>query len=107
MLNNAQIKCMGYIAFSDYELIDGEQQIWKGNVVFDKSASSDDRVMFFSRKYDRKNSDIDRMLDEYEVKDESILGFKFLLVPKEKILFAYLPPSTIIRPNIKFPKSQM
>jgi len=96
-LNNAQIKCIGCIAIYDYEEVDAEQNIWKGTPVFQAEADIEERTIFFSRKYDRVNSDVDRMLDEYVVKDESVIGVPFILIPKEKMLFLYQPPSTIIR----------
>ena len=98
-LNNAQIRCFGCVAIYDYEIIDAKQKIWKGKLVTDLAATSEDNIVFFSRHYDRVNNDVDRMMQEYEIVNESIIGVKFLLVPKDKMLFAYQPPSTIIIPK--------
>lgn len=116
--NNARIGCMSRFAIQDIEPVDAvaklgvENQkidgVWKGLVVFDanmpKNLLSD--VVFFSRHYDRKNSDMDRMLEEYAIDDESIIGVKFLLVSREKLLFFYAatPKGGIIVPNLKISK---
>lgn len=99
-LNNAQIACINRVAIYDYEIVDAEQQIWKGKPVLVKGAPVvEDAIVFFSRRY-RDDSDMDKMLEEYEMKNESLIGVKFLLVPREKLLFGYTPPSTIIRPDM-------
>lgn len=104
-LNNARIKSMSYAVFYDYEVVDERQGIWKGKLVLDADARTDDKVMYFLRKYDRKDNDVDRMLQgEFEFIDTNILGVKFLLVPKDKVLFAYEPSTIIIRPPIKIAK---
>ena len=98
---NAQIICRGCTAIFDYTCVDEQQQIWKGRPVFDPSSKDYGRWIFFSRRYDSVNSDIDRMIEEYEVFDESLIGVKFVLVPSQKILFFYEEPSTILRPQIR------
>ena len=99
-LNNAQIQCIGRVAIYDCEIVDAEQKIWKGNPVVNGGCPVEDATIFFSRRYD-KNSDMDKMLEEYEIKNESLIGAKFLLVPREKLLFGYTPESSIIRVNKK------
>ena len=106
-LNNAQIKCMGRVDIMDYEIVDAAQKIWKGLVVFDAKNSGEDHIVYFSRRYDVVTNDIDRMLEEYEIKNTSIIGVKFLLIPREKLLFAYEPPSSILRPQIHLSKKGM
>ena len=100
--NNARIRCFGKVAIRDWEVVDGKAKVWKGIVVPNAGTKSDDNIVFFSRKYDYVNSDIDRMLDEVEIKDSSLLGFPFLLVPKDKLLFGFLPHSSIVIPEVAF-----
>ncbi len=100
-LNNATIQGINYIAIYDYKIVDAEQKIWRGKLVHAPAPVSDEASVFFSRKYDREKSDIDRMLDEYEIKDTTLIGAKFLLVPREKLLFGYTPESIIVKPHIK------
>ncbi len=101
--NNARIRTFANVAIKDYKVVDTKQEIWKGFIVENAGTKSDDKIIYFSRKYDYKNSDIDRMLAEHEILDESLLGFSFLLIPKDKLLFGFLPHSSILIPNVDFP----
>lgn len=104
-LNNAIIAPMGRVAIYDYEVVDADQKIWKGMpVTFPGSPVPEGVAVYFSRRYNKDN-DMDRMLEEYEIKNETLMGAKFLLVPKEKLLFAYTPTTSIIRPNLKLRKT--
>lgn len=97
-LNNARIACFGKVAVYDYELVDEKQQIWKGKVVIDDNSAFQGKTeMFFSRRYDPA-SDMDKMLEEYEITDEELMGVKFLMVPKEKLLFIFSPSTSIVLP---------
>ena len=96
-LNSADARFTNHFAFIEIEVVDEKIGLWKGKPIMPSGPEEAFKFGFFSRKYDRKNSDIDRMLEEFWVEDESILGVKFLLVPREKVLFAYNPPSSIIK----------
>jgi len=97
-LNNARIACFGKIAVYDYECVDEKQQIWKGQVVIDANSRFEGKTeLFFSRRYSQDN-DLDKMIEEYEITDEDLIGAKFLLVPREKILFIYNASTTIVIP---------
>ncbi len=113
--NNARIGCMGKFAIQDIEPVDTQAKkaweirktdgIWRGLIVFDTNTPTNllSDTIFFSRHYDRENSDMDRMLEEYAIDDESIIGVKFLLVPREKMLFFYspTPEGGIVVPNLQ------
>ena len=106
--NNAQLCCINRVAIQDFEVVDEAEGIWRGLVVFDKSTPKNllgDEI-FFSRRYNYERSDMDRMLEEYLVEDESLIGVKFLLVPREKLLFSYSKPTSIVVPNVKLSRDQ-
>ena len=108
-LNNACIFTLGsYKAVYDVECVDEEQKIWKGKPLplpvkrakgppslVDAPANS---WLFFSRMYHDTN-DWDMYYPEIEIKDPKIAGVPFLLIPKEKHLFGYEPPTTIALPR--------
>lgn len=105
-LNNARIACYGFACIYDYQKVEGD--IWVGRVLIDRNLSAQKKLsqgqpIFFSRLYDKEN-DQDRMLHEYDVKDEDIIGVPFLLVPSDKLLFLYEPPSTIVKAPLKISK---
>lgn len=107
-LNDARYTSLGsYRALYDIRAVDEEKKIWKGRPIIDFSMqkmpgvqkASETAWVFFSREYDDRN-DWDRLYHEIEIDDEEILGQPFILVPKEKILFAYDPPPVgIILPH--------
>lgn len=109
-LNAARFYSIGsYRGFYDIKCVDEKKQIWKGRPIIEPSMQKSPIAaklvsswVFFTREYDDRN-DWDRLYHEHWFEDESILGQKFLLVPKEKILFAYEPPPTgilIIEPGV-------
>jgi len=102
-LNNACIFTLGtYKAVYEIEEIDAKQKIWKGRPVSLPINDSKGKPkmmqpnltswLFFSRMFNDEN-DWDRYYPEIVFDDESILGVPFLLVPKEKQLFGYEPPT--------------
>jgi hypothetical protein len=107
-LNNARMYTTGsYRGVYDVKCVDEERKIWKGRPIVDARIAEmpqmkgqvDTGWVFFSREYDDRN-DWDRLYHEIEFEDESILGQKFLLIPKEKMLFGYDPPTEgIILPH--------
>lgn len=91
--NNADAKFINCYAFMEYEEVDADQEIWRGKPV--DTAGIEHKWVYFSRKYSPDN-DMDKMLHEYEILDESIFGVVVLLVPREKLLFMYNPPTAIV-----------
>jgi len=101
LLNASRIFSFGtYKPLYDIQCIDEERKIWKGRPIVEPLDKKVPAAMvekmrqswiFFHRNYDDRN-DWDRFYREHEIVDESIAGQKVLLVPKEKLLFAYEPP---------------
>jgi hypothetical protein len=89
------------IALRDIEQY--KDDIWKGTII--KDISQEDSLgdtIYFSRAYDRENNDLDRILNEYAFED--VLDYPFWLVPMEKCLFIYEPPSNILLPKVRKPR---
>jgi len=109
MINdNNRIHCFGrYVPLYDVECVDEKQQIWRGKRIVEINTPENAMLtIYFSRFYDRKNNDMDRVCQEYEIHDDKLMGEKFVLVPKEKILFGIDEGSAIIkRPPIKLKKN--
>lgn len=102
-LSNARIVPLrGQMPVCDIECVDDAQGIWKGTCIPTQGMPDDmNKTVFFSRKYDRENNDFDRIVNELEITDTSILGIRFWLIPKEKMLFGYEPASTILKAPIQ------
>jgi len=103
-LNNARIKCFGSgVPVYNWTCVDNDRSIWKGTRIIEPGTPSDAfETVYFSRLYDLDNSDLDRMIHEYEFIDTDILGVPFLVVPKEKLIFGYDAPSSLIaKPPVK------
>jgi hypothetical protein len=91
-----------YRALYDIEVVDEERKIWKGKPLpLPIKQKTGPAVMqtapanswtFFSRMYHETN-DWDQYYVEFEIVDASIAGVKFFLIPIEKILFGYEPPT--------------
>lgn len=93
-LNASRVIMLGhYKAVYDIECVDKKQGIWKGIPVADmKDRKEREPLVFFSRKYDTVNNDMDKILPELSFTDRRILGVDFWLIPNDKILFGYEPP---------------
>jgi hypothetical protein len=103
-LNDARIKCFGSgVPVFDVECVDAVQSIWRGTRILEPGTPQDAYLtVYFSRAYNYDKSDLDRMLYEYHFDDPSLLGVPFLVVPKEKVIFGFDPPSeTILKPPVK------
>ena len=99
--NNARIGCFSHIAVYDVEVVDEERGISRGKIIADDtSKSKDGTIIFFSSLYSKDN-DMDKMLHQYEIVDEKLMGVPFTLVPKEKMLFIYEEHTIIARPPRK------
>lgn len=83
----------GRIPIKDIELVDNEQQIWKGKAVDYPDRTIEAPILYFSRKYDCVNSDLDRCLEEVHM-PSTVNGFDFWLIPKEKLLCSVMPQKT-------------
>jgi len=83
----------GRFPIKNIEEVDKDQQIWKGEIVDFPDKTIDDPVVYFSRKYDRANSDLDRCLEEVHM-PASVNGYDFWLIPKEKMLCGVMPRIT-------------
>lgn len=94
-LNNADVRFIGGLGLMECEEVDADKHIWRGKIIHEEEKGSF-MWTYFSRLYSPDN-DLDKMLHEYVIEDESILGVKFMIVPREKIMFRYTPPTTIIR----------
>ncbi len=100
-LNNARILCFHHMAVYDVEVTDKERGISRGKILADKmSKQKTGTIVFFSSLYSPDN-DMDKMLHHHDIVDEELCGVPFVLVPKEKILFIYEKPSTIVLPPMK------
>ena len=98
-LNNARLQSFGgYFAIYDVQLVDEKQNIYKGRPVMgpiSKTTLPSNIIeadwVFFIDEYDDRN-DWDRLYHQLSF-DDNLLGQPFVLVPKEKLLFKYSPPT--------------
>ena len=102
--NNATITMMGnYLPIKDLECMDEEQEIWRGVPMPHSGMQAKlSTYVFFSRRYEPDVNDWDTVYKEIEFTDTTIAGVVWYLIPKDKILFGYEPPTTqgIIKPDI-------
>lgn len=102
MLQSATIKPLNnLIPIKDFKQF--KDEIWVGEIVLPEHAEVYGKTIYFSREYNPANT-VDQMIREYYIDDISVLGFPFLLIPKDKALFQFEPASTIIRPVGTFKK---
>ncbi len=90
-----------YVALYKIEPYDVDQKIFKGKIIPTSRVGpwaglTDRDWVFFSRKYDAENNDLDKVFVEENYGDE-ITGFEFTLVPGNKIRMFYCPESKIIK----------
>jgi hypothetical protein len=102
-LNNAQITSgKNYRVLHSIEQVEG--MIWKGKAVpvaMDPAHPMRQKMqvacerdwVFFHRDYDMEKNDWDRLYHEHKIDDESIFGLPVILIPIEKLLFTYEPPT--------------
>ncbi len=97
-----RVKALGhYTMIYNWKVVDQGQNIYQGFPVLQEGMPEEEegRVLFFSRDYHPETSDLDKIFPEVEIKEASIIGCKFLLVSKEKLLLGWRPKSsTILRP---------
>ncbi len=91
-LNNARLKTFGgYVPIYDIEAVDIEKGIYKGKQLVEPEQRNEIMpTVVFHRNYFPETNDFDKIYTEIELSDEWI-GVPLFLVPKEKLLFGYLP----------------
>jgi hypothetical protein len=99
-LNNARVKTFGaYVVIHSYEVVNEELQIWKGIQLVQPDQREDIMPqIYFSRKYTPDINDLDLIFPEIVWSDPDLIGVPCLFVQKEKLLFGYMPHSTILVP---------
>lgn len=103
-LNNARLKTFGgYVPVYSIKCVDAKQQIYRGTQLVEPERREE--VMpsiVFHRNYYPELNDFDKIYKEIEL-DESWIGVKLFLVPKEKLLFGYMdsPKFGIMLPKPK------
>ncbi len=102
-IDDARLKCFGdYTPLKDIEVVDTKQGIWKGTRIVEPGTSPDVMLIIYFRRRRKAQgpvvepSDIETMWPELHIKDASIMGYEFWLIPKVKMLFGYDPASSII-----------
>ena len=105
-LSDARLKCFSdYTPLRDIEIVDTKQGIWKGNRVIEPGTNPDMMTVIYFRRRDSRDpqrssaaapTEIEAMWTELHIKDASIMGYEFYLIPKVKMLFGYDPPSSTI-----------
>ncbi len=110
-ISDARLKCFSdYTPLKDIEVVDTKQGIWKGSRVIEPGTSPDVMTIIYFRRSktldQNQLSEIEAMWPEIHIKDTSIMGYEFYLIPKVKMLFGYDPPSsTIIKAPMQMGKS--
>ena len=105
--NDARLRASSlYAPICNYTKVktkDKKRNIWKGCRVIEPGSPKDQvLIIYFSREYHPNDYLNDKILTEIEFNGEEIIGFPFMLIPKEKILFSYDPPSAlIVKPAIR------
>ncbi len=93
------IPLSGWVPVRDLEVVDEEQLIWRGTIVDHPHQEMDGRLVYFSREYLPEVNELDQIYKEKFFSDESIRGFPFWMIPKEKLFFTQMPASSIVRPD--------
>lgn len=91
-LNNARIKCFGgYVPVHDIECVDVKQGIYKAKQIVEPEQRQELMpCIVFHRNYQPEINDLDIIFVEITL-DDTWLGVPITLIPKEKLLFGYLP----------------
>jgi hypothetical protein len=89
----------GYVPIRDVTTVDEEQQIARGKIVDHPDKKIEVSYVYFSRQYLPEANELDQILTEKVFKAGVITDYELLLVPKEKLLFGWIPPGTIHLPT--------
>lgn len=103
-IDDARLKCFSdYTPIRDIEIVDTKQGIWKGKRVIEPGTDPSVMTVIYFRRAKKMTptdgeslTELELMWPELHVKDASIMGYEFYLIPKIKMLFGYDPPSSII-----------
>jgi len=98
MENNARIKCTAWVPVKNVKVVDTVQQLYEGERVIELGTMPDDltTIYFYRLKKGDEGGELDRLYPEFHFKSSKILGFEFYLIPKQRMLFLYDPPSSTI-----------
>lgn len=100
--NNASILPMnGYMAVGNVEMTDTKNNVFRGEIVRNRDQNEIKAKWVYFRRDSGVDVEFDQMWPYMDFESEDLLGFPFLLVPKEKILFFYNEPSFIIQPIVE------
>lgn len=97
--NGRMIIMQGHIPVTDIEIYDLKKEIYTGYVVKNTLEYEQMKfhIVFFSRRYEPDN-EYDKILNEYDFDaDDNVFGIPFTLIPKQKILFIFDPPTKGIK----------
>jgi len=101
-LKNARlIPLGGFICVRDVEWFDEEQKVARGLTVDHPDPNLNGRPIYFSRDYKPDVNELDQIYYEYHFPAGLLACGEFWLIPKEKVLFGYWPPSKIVMPNLQ------
>ena len=110
-VSDARLKCFSdYTPIRDIEIVDTKQGIWKGKRVVEPGTNPDVMTVIYFRRTKgvgpitkpTEPTELELMWPELHIKDCSIMGYEFYLIPKIKMIFGYDPASSII---VKAPMS--
>lgn len=101
-LKNARIIPLGgYIPMANVKWFDESQKVAVGTVLEHPDPNINGRPMYFSRDYKPDINELDQIYYEYHFPAGLLDCGEFWLIPKEKVLFGYWPPSAIVLPNFQ------
>ena len=97
--NNARLQTMGaYVPLYDIELVDDKQQIYRGKPYVQPEQREEVwPFIYYSGAYFPEINDFDKIYTPIEL-DQELTGVKVTLIPKEKLLFKYMPHTLIQLP---------
>ena len=115
--NNQVIPFNGYILVSNVEQVKGFKlfnndggkiDVFRGKVeelppiggMMDTSSVLKSVTWIYFKGNDSGVSDFDKMVPMIECTDEKLIGIKFIMIPKDRILFPILESNTIMLPKI-------
>jgi hypothetical protein len=90
-----------FVAMYKIEPYDMEQKIYKGKIIPTSRVGpwaglTDRDWVFFSRRYEPENNDLDKVFVEEKYGPE-MTGYEFTLIPGNKIRMFYVPESSVIK----------
>jgi len=97
--NNARLQTMGaYYPLYDIECVDTKQEIYRGKPYVQPEEREESwPFIYYSGKYHPEINDFDKIYIPIEL-GEDLTGVKITLIPKEKLIFKYMPHTSILLP---------